>query len=355
MSEIRDSLVSTIIPVYNRPKMLREAAASVLAQTYRPIEIIISDDGSTDDTQSVAQELVQAHPEEIRYVRNENRGPGPAREAGRQVARGEFIQYLDSDDLLWPCKFEAQVGALRKHPECGVAYGYSRFVREDGTSSDKPCKWTGREIATLFPGLLVDHWWCTHTPLYRRAVCDEVGPWSDIRWGQDWEYAARVGALGTRLVNCKEFVSDHRVHSGVRQTTPANQVQPDRLMGDKRLLSTVYSCACRAGVDDRAPEMLHLSRHAFLVARGFGMVGMVAEAEGTFELALRAAGPRPPGDLRLFRMLVAVLGWGLTTRLCRVRDGLNPRPGKHTMPWSWAGSRTDGEPCGETERSEGTP
>ena len=73
MSEIRDSLVSTIIPVYNRPKMLREAAASVLAQTYRPIEIIISDDGSTDDTQSVAQELVQAHPEEIRYVRNENR------------------------------------------------------------------------------------------------------------------------------------------------------------------------------------------------------------------------------------------------------------------------------------------
>ena len=82
--------------------MLREAVASVLRQTYRPIEIIIVDDGSTDETTRVADELASTYPFEVRALHVLNGGPGWAREAGRQVARGEFIQYLDSDDLLWP-------------------------------------------------------------------------------------------------------------------------------------------------------------------------------------------------------------------------------------------------------------
>ena len=75
------NLVSTVIPVYNRPAMLRQAVDSVLAQTHRPVEILISDDGSTDDTPQLAQQLVRDHPDIVRYVRNSNRGPGPAREA----------------------------------------------------------------------------------------------------------------------------------------------------------------------------------------------------------------------------------------------------------------------------------
>src|SRR5689334_3698307 len=101
--------------------MLREAVGSVLAQTWRPIEIIIVDDGSTDEeTPAAIRELASQH-DEIRGTRIENGGPGAAREAGRQLARGEFIQYLDSDDLLLPRKFELQVAALRSRPEAGVA------------------------------------------------------------------------------------------------------------------------------------------------------------------------------------------------------------------------------------------
>ena len=108
-----EGLVSTIIPVHNRPALLREAVASVLAQTYRPIEIIVVDDGSTDETGREAEALAEAHPE-VHAIHRENGGPGAARETGRLAARGEFIQYLDSDDLLLPTKFELQVAGLRQ-------------------------------------------------------------------------------------------------------------------------------------------------------------------------------------------------------------------------------------------------
>src|SRR5438128_9687032 len=107
-----EGLVSTIIPVHNRPTLLREAVASVLAQTYRPIEIIVVDDGSTDNTAREVNALAESHPE-VRAIHRDNGGPGPARETGRRAAQGEFIQYLDSDALLLPTKFALQVVGVR--------------------------------------------------------------------------------------------------------------------------------------------------------------------------------------------------------------------------------------------------
>src|SRR5690348_4318950 len=114
---LSQGLVSTIIPVYNRAALLQEAVASVLAQAYRPIEIIIVDDGSTDDTGFVAEELTKRH-SDVRVIHRKNGGPGAARESGRLVAKGEFIQFLDSDDLLLPEKFQSQIAGLRKFPDC---------------------------------------------------------------------------------------------------------------------------------------------------------------------------------------------------------------------------------------------
>ena len=135
LPELIPQLVSTIIPVYNRPQMLREAVQSVLNQTYRPIEVIIADDASTDETPLVGRELAQQHPGVVRFAgspENSGSGPGPMRELGRQQARGEFLQYLDSDDRLLPDKFTDQVRTLREHPECDIAYGLTRLVDQDG-------------------------------------------------------------------------------------------------------------------------------------------------------------------------------------------------------------------------------
>src|SRR5262249_14778327 len=144
-------LVSTIIPVYNRPALLREAAASALGQTYRPVEVILVDDGSTDNTPRVCRELAEQHAGIVTYLRQENAGPGAARERGRQSARGEFIQYLDSDDLLAPAKFERQVLGLRQRPDCGVAYCYTRHYRVGEAPADRPWKGSGRTVETMFP------------------------------------------------------------------------------------------------------------------------------------------------------------------------------------------------------------
>src|SRR5947208_3449562 len=166
---MQSGLVSVIIPVFNRSRMLVEAVASVLAQTYRPVEIIIVDDGSTDDTPAVADALARQH-ENVRVIRRANGGVGAARESGRAVMGGEFVQHLDSDDLLLPRKFELQVAALRAHPDAGAAYGWTRFRHPDGSLEPRPWKRSGERIATMFPAMLASRWWDTPTPLYRTSL-----------------------------------------------------------------------------------------------------------------------------------------------------------------------------------------
>jgi glycosyltransferase involved in cell wall biosynthesis len=316
MAEMIANLVSTIIPVYNRPQMLREAVESVLAQTYRPIEIVISDDGSTDGAGQVADELAAAHPGIIRAVHNPNRGAGPAREAGRQQARGEFIQHLDSDDLLLPRKFEVQVQALRDHPECGAAYGYIRLVNADGTILNKPYKGSGEAIPYLFPRLLVERWWNTDCPIYRRSVCDAVGPWTDLRYSQDWEYDARVGALKTQLAHIPEYVCVQRQHGGPRQTGHGKWLEPcDRV----RFFTLLLQYARRAGVAADSPEMAFFSRWVFLNARQCAAAGDPAAAQAVYETACETA-PRLGAKLAVIGCASRLLGWRITGTLCEFHD-----------------------------------
>lgn len=332
MSEIVKDLVSTIIPVYNRPELLKEAVGSVLAQTYRPIEIIISDDGSTDETPSIAMQFAGKYPGEIIFVRNENRGAGPAREAGRQLARGEFIQYLDSDDLLLPGKFEVMVAALRRNPGCGAAYGRTRLVTMDGRVLFDPYKLTGQKMETLFPRVLMDRWWNTQTPLFRRSVCDEAGPWSNLRYSQDWEYDGRIGALGTKLIFCDETVCDTRVHSNKRQTGHGKWLEPKERV---RFFSLMFDYAVKAGVEENSQEMKHFSRWVFSNARECGKMGDGGAAKACFELAVKAAGIEK-GDLKVYRILSEILGWSITGKLSSLMDMIPGRsPGSDTRKLSW--------------------
>jgi len=304
-----EGLVSTVIPVHNRPGMLREAVASVIAQTYRPIEVLVVDDGSTDQTPAVAEELARDHPDEVRVLRQANGGPGQARESGRLAARGEFVQYLDSDDLLLPLKFERQVAALRADPEASICYG-AALADPSEEGGGRPIRRTGEPMESILPSFLVERWWPTLSPLFRRNLLEAAGPWLPIRVEEDWEHDCRLGALGARLCRVPEAVCVVRSHAETRQSR-GRALDPKRLRDRALAHERVLDHARRAGVASEAPEMARYARELFLLARQCGAAGLPAESERLFVLARRASTPRRARgiDFRLYRALSAVIGW----------------------------------------------
>ncbi|MFM6175717.1 MAG: glycosyltransferase family 2 protein [Sphaerospermopsis kisseleviana] len=279
---IQPGLVSTIIPVYNRAEMVRHAVASVLAQSHRPIEILLVDDGSTDQTPEVLAELQADHPEEIRMIRQANGGAGLARETGRQAACGAYIQYLDSDDLLLPNKFADQIAALEAHPECAIAYGTSRHVHADGRVLADPSRRTAEQIDHLFPLLLLERWWHTHTPLFRRWISDAAGSWPAFR-PEDWDLEARMGALRPRLIHCGSTVSVQIDHDSPNRVTRGAATA--YLRDEAILLPRLHACALLAGVEPSETEMALFSRWCFLRARQLDRIGATAAAETLLNLA----------------------------------------------------------------------
>lgn len=318
-----EGLVSTIIPVHNRPALLREAVASVLAQTYRPIEIIIVDDGSTDETPAVADALAVANSGEVHVVHQRNTGAGLAREAGRQAARGEFIQYLDSDDLLLPDKFHKQVAGLRANADCGVSYGYTRYRHGDGRIEAQPWKGSGTRVETMFPAFLRSRWWDTPTPLYRASVCAAAGPWTGLRLEEDWEYDCRVAALSIRLHFCEAYVAEVRDHGQGRLCRGA-ALDPVRLAERAKAHQLIHEHAVRAGTAISTPEMRHFARELFLLARQCGAAGLGTQSRELFFLAKAASGEkRAKGlDYRLYEIAAGILGWVLAGRLACATDRL---------------------------------
>lgn len=301
-----EGLVSVIVPVFNRGAALQEAVASVLRQSYAQWELWIVDDGSTDGTAEVAEQLA-ASDARIRCLRQANGGPGTAREAGRQAARGEFLQYLDSDDLLLPRKLDRQVQALRSSPSAGIAYCRCQETDERGHVLATPLRASDRRIERIFPTFLLSRWWNTITPLYRSELCERAGPWLPLFQEEDWELDARIGGLRPALVFVDEVLAEARHHLPVRLSSMG---LPDRERLKSRALarSEILQHARRAGVESDAPEMAHFSRALFLLARQCGAVGLTAEARRLLRLARGAAAI---GATRHLLML----GYGIGARL----------------------------------------
>lgn len=326
MPDALPSLVSTIIPVFNRPRLLERAVGSVLAQTYRPIEILIVNDGSTDETPDVADRLCAQLPDAMRAIHLANGGPGLAREAGRRAAGGEFVQYLDSDDILLPRKFELQVQALREHPECGVAYCQTAYVDEVAGRTLCPWKRTGERISQMFPSLAADRWWGTSTPLYRRTVTDAAGAWSHLTNCEDWEYDCRIATQGVSLAYVPEALSEEHGHPGPR-LSESGATDPAKLRARAEAHILIAGHLTQAGLADSLPEVRFYGSLSFLLARQCGAAGLARESRLLLDTVCHLC-PNTVAALwkfRLYAWLGTVLGWSTVGRLACWRDRVSCR------------------------------
>jgi hypothetical protein len=296
-------LVSVIIPVYNRPVLLRDAVASALEQDHRQIEVIVVDDGSTDSTPESITDLQATYGNKLRTVRIGNSGPGAAREAGRTIAEGEFIQYLDSDDLLLPAKFSGQVALLNQNPDCGIAYGKTAFQIMGEDLQYIAYKGTGERRNSLFPSMLAGRWWSTSTPLFRRELCDLTGPWLSLSNEEDWEYDCRVAKTGVRMVYLDEFVSVTRSHDEGHACDDGT-TNPVKLHDRCLARVEIMHHAVEAGVPVEHPAFRRFLRGSFLVARQAAAQGVPVNRQ----LITEIIDLNPRNSVRVFRRLSQVLG-----------------------------------------------
>lgn len=179
-------LISVIIPAYNAETYIAEAISSVLGQSHSPIEIIIVDDGSHDDTASIVESLGAG----VLLVRQDNAGPAAARNAGLALAKGEFVAFLDADDL-WPrSKLRAALMALSEAPECDVILGHAQLFETSAGATE--LQFIASPLDT-FP-------WSIAAALFRRSVFGRVGDFDrNLRFGEDTDWFDRARDLGVEI------------------------------------------------------------------------------------------------------------------------------------------------------------
>lgn len=321
--EIEPGLVSVIVPVFNRPAMLARAVESVEAQTYGQVELILVDDGSTDETAALCDELAQSRAGFTTTIHSQNGGPGAAREAGRRMARGEFIQYLDSDDWIAPNKIDRQVEELRRAPVADLCYCATVETLEWDPTVRRIRGRTGEGLDSIFPHLLQGRLWPTHSPIYRRAFSDRLGPWTSLRQEEDIEYDARAGRLGAKLAYVPEVLAEQRHHRGERAGGGSNR-DKDRMRCRAESHRLVLGHARAAGIDHSSAAMQCYARELFHLSRQCGAIGLDGESRGLFELAREASGPeRGEGlDFRAYGLFASMLGWETAGRLAGFVEGL---------------------------------
>ena len=189
----RPVLVSVIMPTYNRRNYIRESLDSVLAQDFFDFEVIVVDDGSTDGT----EEVVRPYQDRIRYIRQENRGAGAARNIGIRKARGQYIAFMDSDDLSKPHHLKCLSSFLDRNPECAMVVGNGGYLggkyrnRSTIISSKrvKRLEQRGVTVKELFDGRVVR----LQGTMTRKSVLEEVGMLDEwFRLSYDLDLALRI-------------------------------------------------------------------------------------------------------------------------------------------------------------------
>lgn len=215
-------LISIVMPVYNGAAFIREAIENIISQKYPAIELIIVNDGSTDDSEAIIEGLGIDH----RYFYQENDGPASARNRGIRNASGEYIAFLDVDDL-WPANnLHRLIREIQSDPSLMVVHGYAQLMER--MEEDGEYEYTGNP-AESFPGYI-------GAGLYRKEAFDVVGLFDPfMKFGEDADWFKRAGELEIPLQKLKEVTLFVRRHGG-NMTQGKNLVELNALKVFKKSL-----------------------------------------------------------------------------------------------------------------------
>jgi glycosyltransferase involved in cell wall biosynthesis len=255
------AIVSVIIPTYDRAHLVAEAIESVLKQTFTDFELIVVDDGSTDNTEQVVHSFDDRR---LKYLKQSNKGVSAARNTGLQVATGEFIGFLDHDDLYLPEKLSDQVSRMREDPSVGLVY--SLYFSTMGTEAPRRVAGTCHSplgLDHLLSGTLIH----LSTTLMRGFWLQQVGGFDErLQYGgEDRDLALRLALAGCEMVCLPKPLATIRQqpHSLARSSydrrEATSRVVLDKAFSDPRMPTEMQAFRNKAD----ATQLIHLAAWAY--------------------------------------------------------------------------------------------
>ncbi len=313
--------VSVVIPTYNMARFLSEAIESVLRQSFRDFEVIVIDDGSTDNT----PELAQSFPLPVRYFRQENGGVSAARNRGIELALGEYIRFVDADDMVTASGLEQQVALLDGHPRVGLVYGQAYQVDERGkfTLLRRPRFARGSYVRSGREEIKDLLFWVhitLSTVMVRRECFEEVGCFRNAYSGEDWMMWLRI-AKKYDVAYIAEPLAKYRKH----MESLSLNVKLEQLAAQREaILALVYGDRALAALYMTLRKRAYFNMHYLLAGYAY-TGGRMAFVRARLREAFRAdtaALAAPRGLAAAYVYLKSFLQSPVRSGLRRARRGL---------------------------------
>lgn len=303
--------VSVIIPTYNRAGPLEQAVSSCLTQTYGDIEVLIVDDGSTDDTSHHVEQLMRADwlGKQIHYWRTENSGQAAARQFGTERSRGEFVQYLDSDDLLQPQKFELQVAALQASGAdavCCSCFGRKGLLKDGWENATRIGVRAGTVAEYVRAMCSKDNFpMSCDAPLWRRSYLAGQPGWPiDLVCSEDWAYYTGLLVRAREVVFVDEDLFWACDHDGARASATKRREAGNlrKMASSAQAIRRVERCVREAGYFDREVQ-------AGLLGISKGVYSLLLESGDSTEIRGFEEYVRELGSDPQVFSIISCIGW----------------------------------------------
>lgn len=307
--------VSIVMAAYNAENTIAETLESLIAQTYPDKEIIVTDDGSQDSTGRILDEFASRYPDLIKVIHQANQGQSIARNAAIAEAKGDFIAFMDSDDLWAPNKIERQVEFLSRNPEFGMVYTEGMTIDAEGKkleSFDCSVEFTGNCFETLYTKNNI----IGTSVMVRRPVLEDVGTFvPELRACENWELWTRISHKYA-ITFLDEELAYYRRHG-------SNMTSNTAWMRENRLKAIHHNHVLYR---DTVPNEARMTRNAYYMAhRGFASEYLGALDLRSARAEILSAIRYNPLDPRMYFWLIqSLMGRKALVALRRLKSRLKP-------------------------------